>query len=161
MKVRAIVLSIRMVALAVWIGGLIALGAIAAPLVFGSVPAPFSADAMTLVFRRFDRFAIACGAILLACEGWERAVKHPTSRLDGFRLIATAVATLLAVIEGVFISPKIAALHGARAIRGVGEAGLELESVHRWAEALAKGELLVLVGVVVLTAWAVPEDRVH
>jgi len=160
MNARAVVLSIRILALSVWVGGLIALGAIAAPLVFGNVPAPFSADAMTLVFRRFDRFAIVSGAILLACEGWWRAILPRASRIDLARVCATGVATALALLEGMWVSPKIAALHAAHAVRGVGEAGMELEAIHRWAETIAKGELVALVVVVVLTAWAVTPNRV-
>ena len=47
--------AISTLAAAVWLGGILVLGAIVAPIVFHEVPAPTSADAMTHVFLRFDR----------------------------------------------------------------------------------------------------------
>ena len=54
----AVASVIGALAVAVWLGGLLVLGAIAAPLVFANVSFPQSADAMTLVFRRFDTVAM-------------------------------------------------------------------------------------------------------
>ena len=45
---------VALLAIAVWLGGLLALGAVVAPVVFSMVSMPASADAMTTVFRRFD-----------------------------------------------------------------------------------------------------------
>src|SRR5258705_10868103 len=59
---------VAIVCLAIWVGGLVALGACAAPIVFHVVPAPLSGDAMGAVFRRFDFIAIACGVVVLASE---------------------------------------------------------------------------------------------
>ena len=59
---------VALLAVAVWLGGLVALGAVAAPVVFSTVPWPSSADAMSIVFRRFDAVAMACAAIVLATE---------------------------------------------------------------------------------------------
>jgi len=59
---------VALLAVAVWLGGLAALGAVAAPVVFSTVPWPSSADAMSIVFRRFDAVAMACAAIVLSTE---------------------------------------------------------------------------------------------
>ena len=64
----AILAIVALLAVAVWLGGLTALGAVAAPVVFSTVPWPSSADAMSIVFRRFDAVAMACAAIVLATE---------------------------------------------------------------------------------------------
>src|SRR5688572_13404979 len=63
-----LVAAIYLLALALWLGGLVVLGAIVAPTVFRIVPAPTSADAMTVVFRRFDVIAIAAGVVALVSE---------------------------------------------------------------------------------------------
>ena len=60
--------ALALAAVAVWVGGMLALGAIVAPVVFGMVAAPMSADAMTVVFRRFDRVALVCVVLLLLSE---------------------------------------------------------------------------------------------
>jgi putative copper export protein len=47
---------VQLLSIAVWAGGLLALGAIVAPIVFRTVPAPTSADAMSP--RRRSRHAV-------------------------------------------------------------------------------------------------------
>ena len=69
---RTVVTSIAVVqllAVGLWASGLLTLGAVVAPIVFHVVPAPSSADAMTLVFRRFDGIAITCAAVALVSSG--------------------------------------------------------------------------------------------
>jgi hypothetical protein len=53
-------------------------------------------------------------------------------------------ATVLALTIGAWLSPAIAVLHRGGAVRHVGAAGEELERLHKLAELLAKGELLLL-----------------
>ena len=65
---RTLLYVVRYVMVSIWLGGLVLLGTNVAPLIFRNVPAPTSADAMTLVFMRFDRFAVASGIMLLAVE---------------------------------------------------------------------------------------------
>jgi hypothetical protein len=147
---RTAILTLYVLALALWAGGLVVLGAIVAPTVFGIVPAPTSADAMTVVFRRFDGVAIACAVIALLAEAalaWRGGVSR---RLDVLRGGATAVAAALAITEGAWLSPRIQALHRGGAVRGFGDAGLELEHLHRIAESVAKTELALLAAALVL-----------
>jgi Domain of unknown function (DUF4149) len=151
--------ALSLLALSVWLGGFGILGAVVAPLVFGIVPAPASADAMTAVFRRFDSVAIACAVIVLVVEGAHAYLRAPLLRRDLVRAGLAVVAGGLAVVEATVISPHIEALHLAGAVRGLGAAGLELDSVHHTAESLAKIELTLLV--IVLAIHAFRGDRAH
>lgn len=135
---------------ALWLGGLVALGAITAPIVFDVTPMPQSADAMTLVFRRFDVVAMTCAALALASEAVRAIVRLPAGRLDHARTVVVAVAAAAATYEGVSLSPQIAGLHAAGAIRGVGAAGLALSRLHGLAEACGKAQVGLLVALVVL-----------
>ncbi len=136
---------VQLLAIAVWAGGLLALGAIVAPIVFRVVPAPTSADAMTLVFRRFDGVAIACAVIALVAEAAFAAAGHGArARGDLARGVCLVGATVAAMTIGAWLSPGIAELHRGGAVRHVGEAGQELERLHKFAELLAKGELVLL-----------------
>jgi uncharacterized membrane protein len=137
-------------AVAVWLGGLVALGAIAAPIVFSVVTMPQSADAMTMVFRRFDLVSMSCAAVALAAEATRAVARVPFARLDHARAAATVGAALLATYEGTSVSPRIAVLHMSGAVRGLGPAGLELSRLHDVAEACGKAELAMLVLVVAL-----------
>ena len=135
---------VQLLAVAFWAGGLVALGAIVAPIVFHVVPAPTSADAMTLVFQRFDRVAITCAAIALVAEAAFAMRGGKVTRVDLVRGLALVGAAGLAIAIGAWLSPGIAELHQGGAVRGSGEAGLALERLHRLAEALAKTEIVLL-----------------
>jgi hypothetical protein len=140
----AIASVIGALAVAVWLGGLIALGAITAPLIFANVSFPQSADAMTLVFRRFDTVAMTCAAVAMACEATKVAARVSFRAADHLRAGLTVVAAVLAVVEGTLVSPRIAALHGAGVVRGMGVAGETLSHLHDIAEALGKTEVVLL-----------------
>jgi hypothetical protein len=146
---RAVRCATALIAVAVWLGGLLALGAIAAPVVFSVVSFPSSADAMTIVFRRFDLVAMACAAILMGAEATGAAAGARFALADHVRAGVSALAGAVAVLEGTSVSPRIAALHRAGAVRGAGSAGLELARLHDLAEWCGKTEVVLLVVVVV------------
>jgi hypothetical protein len=146
--------SVSLLAAAVWLGGLVALGALAAPVVFRVAPFPSNADAMTIVFRRFDLVAMGCAATLLATEavrpalGMRFAMRFAPA--DHARAALSVVAACLAVFEGTRVSPRIAELHAGGAIRGLGAPGIELTRLHDLAETCGKAQLVLLAVVVVL-----------
>jgi hypothetical protein len=151
---RRVVTSIAVVqllAMAMWACGLLTLGAIVAPIVFRNVPAPSSADAMTLVFGRFDSVAIVCAAIALVAEAAFAVRGGRVVRADMIRALCLVIATGLAITIAVWLSPGIAELHRGGAVRGFGEAGLALERLHHLAERLAKIEVAAVVAAFVLT----------
>lgn len=139
---RAAVVAVM--ALAIWIGGLVALGACVAPLVFKMVPAPTSGEAMGAVFRRFDLIAMSCAVVVLGCEAvriWVREGSATNAeRLRGLLAVTAAGA---AIYGGLELSPSIVALHAAGAVRGFGENGVKLDRIHDLAEAVAKVEVTV------------------
>ena len=141
-------------AAAVWLGGLLALGALTAPVVFAVVSMPQSADAMTLIFRRFDLVAMSCAAVVLACEAARAIARVPFARLDHARAAVGVLAAGVTTYEGTAVSPRIAELHMEGVIRGLGPAGLELSRLHDRAELLGKTSVLLLVALVVLQAAA-------
>lgn len=149
-KARVVVVTIYVLAIAAWAGGLVVLGAIVAPTVFRIVPAPSSADAMTVVFRKFDAVAMVSAAIALVAEATLFLRDGKATRLDLVRGGAAVVASVLAILVGAWLSPGISELHRNGAVRGLNEAGIELERLHKLAETAGKGQLLLLLGVLVL-----------
>ncbi|HEY1954720.1 MAG TPA: DUF4149 domain-containing protein [Polyangiaceae bacterium] len=148
--------SIALLAAGVWLGGILVLGAIVAPTVFGMVPAPTSADAMTIVFTSFDKIAMTAAAIVAVCEvvALRARAKIPPTKIDVARLAVIGAAGALAVVQGLWLSPTIVALHRDGAVRGSGELGQKLERFHSWSETCGKTESLLLVALVVLLAHA-------
>lgn len=150
---------VQLLAIAVWAGGLLALGAVVAPIVFRVVPAPTSADAMTLVFRRFDSVAMACAAVALVAEAAFAARGGKVTRADVVRALCLVAAAALAIAVGGWLSPGIAELHRQGAVRHVGEAGAALERLHRLAEALSKAEIVFLFAGFTLSVAKVARPR--
>lgn len=135
---------VAVMALAIWIGGLVALGACAAPLVFKIVPAPTSGEAMGAVFRRFDLIAITCAVVVLGCEAvriWVR--EGSATNAERLRGLLAVIAAAAAIYGGVELSPSIVALHAAGAVRGFGENGVALDRIHDLAEIVARVEVTV------------------
>jgi len=169
---RLAVQALALLATGVWLGGILVLGAIVAPTVFREVPAPSSADAMTLVFTRFDKLAMTCAAIVAVCEvvrfrmdRADGALEKKVDTIDLVRLVIIAVAGALAVIQGAWLSPGIVTLHQNGAIRGLGPLGEKLEIIHTWSERCGKAECLLLIVLVVLLVRATrtnhPENPVR
>jgi uncharacterized membrane protein len=146
-------------AVALWLGGLVALGAVTAPIVFAVAPMPQSADAMTMVFRRFDMIAMTCAAVVLASEAARVIARVPFRRLDHARAAVSVLAAGVTTYEGMNVSPRIAELHVAGAVRGVGAAGLELSRLHDTAEVCGKTAVVLLAALVILQAAAASSGR--
>ncbi len=105
-----------LVAIAVWTGGLLALGAIAAPAIFDVVAARGIADARIVsgaifgeTLRRFHLVAYGCGAAVLLTL-LARAVLGPRPRRFGLRLGIAAVMVAAALYAGLLLQTRIAAL---------------------------------------------------
>jgi Domain of unknown function (DUF4149) len=154
MILRRVTGVVAMLAIALWLGGLIVLGTLVAPVIFAQVSMPWSADAMTVIFQRFDGIAMSCAAALLATEAARAIARMPFARVDHLRAVASVLAAGAAVYEGVSVSPRIAALHGEGAVRSLGSAGMELSKLHDLAELLGKAEVALLLVVVVLQVVA-------
>jgi uncharacterized membrane protein len=148
---RILVSALSLVAAAVWLGGIVVLGAVVAPTVFRIVHAPDSADAMTTVFLTFDKIAMSA-AVVIAVTEVLRSRMGPVRRVDLARLSTAVVASGLAFAQGLWLSPRIAELHAHGAVRNVGELGQRLESVHRMSEFCGKTESVALVVFLVLVA---------
>lgn len=143
--------TVAVIALGLWAGGLIALGACAAPFVFEFTPYPFSGQAMGLAFRRFDGIAMTCGTIVVGCE----VARTLVARRRDPQLVARirrALAILLAcgaIYGGVRLTPAILEMHSTGVRRNVGAEGAELERLHAQAELIGKatvpGALLLIV----------------
>jgi uncharacterized membrane protein len=149
--------TVALVAASVWLGGLLALGAIVAPLVFTMIPRPDAADVMTLIFQRFDRVAVISAVVILSTEAWRAAGRPKISRSDFARAATAAIAGGLAVVEALWITPAIVGLHRGGAALGLGAAGIELERMHRLAETCGKAQVafvLLLIGLEVATLSA-------
>lgn len=145
-------------------GGLIALGACAAPFVFRLTPAPWSGHAMGAAFARFDRIALACVGVVLLAEIVRtfvagRRARFPLARARRIGAVALAAAV---AYQGMVITPAINDLHQGGTERGVGTAGQRMEAIHQRASLVGRGVAALAAALVVLhvltLSRARPED---
>jgi hypothetical protein len=102
-----------LLALAVWVGGLVALGAIAAPAIFDVVTLRPIADGRALsgaifgeILRRFHLVAYGCAAGVIGSL-ITRAVLGPRPRWFAVRLAIAAVMLAATAYSGLVVSPRI------------------------------------------------------
>lgn len=139
-------------ALGVWAGGLVALGACAAPFVFELTPYPFSGQAMGAAFRRFDSIAIGCGVVALGAEVVRTlaAAGQSQSRWMRVRRYLAIAMSVSALYAGMRLTPTIIDMHGQGVRRNVGARGAELERIHRQAELIGKATVPLAVVLIAL-----------
>lgn len=145
----------------VWVGGMIALGACAAPFVFRLTPAPYSGDAMGAAFARFDQVALGAAVVLLGAEvarTWASGTRSRSAAARVRRVLAVLIAAC-AAYTGLSITPHINELHRAGAQRGQGPLGDELEAIHHRAESLGKAETALGIALVALHVFTLAARR--
>jgi len=162
--VEKIAATVAVLATGVWVGGMIALGACAAPFVFRLTPAPFSGDAMGAAFARFDSIALGAAVFVLGAEVARTWAAGPRGRRVPARIrrIVAIAMTFCAAYIGLALTPKINEMHRAGVQRGQGPAGAELERIHKRAELVGKAETALGVSLVILHMFTLgggrPED---
>jgi putative copper export protein len=162
--VDRIAATAAVVASGVWVGGMIALGACAAPFVFRMTPDPFSGDAMSAAFARFDQIALFAAVVVLGAEVTRTWVAGPRGRvlLPRIRRVIGISMAIGAAYTGLSLTPQITNLHRAGVRRGVGPEGHVLERIHKRAEAVGKAEVAFGVALVALHIFTLgvrrPED---
>lgn len=132
------------------VGGMVALGACAAPAVFRLVPLPLSGDAMGTAFARFDSIAIGGAAVILGAELLRTFLgrrARPTLLGRARRISGIVLAGLISLMA-LSLTPTINELHRAGVTRGQGEDGQRLDAVHRRAELIGKLEALLALALI-------------
>src|SRR5262249_28999837 len=92
--------ALEALALCLWLGGLVAVGALVAPVAFGVLSRPEAGRVVGECFRRLNLIGFACAGVLLLALLLEAAVlPHAHTRLRATR----AVLVLLAVALGLYL----------------------------------------------------------
>ncbi len=145
--------------LSVIIGGLLALGAFTAPVLFKHFARPEAGDAMTLIFRRYDMVLLIGLGLILGGE-LLRIIPTGLPPLLSFPVIVRYV--ILAALGGMVLystlvlNPKIEALQDQPDFRSNLEVREQFNRVHKLSEKLAKMELLAGVILLMLTPFVQP-----
>jgi hypothetical protein len=154
-----------LLALVVWIGGLLALGTVAAPAVFGVIGASgvqnarlLAGDVFGETLRRFALVTYGCGALLLLTL-LTRGILGPRPRRFAWRAALAFVMLATALASGIVVTGRINAL---RAGIGVAPSSLpendprrvEFGRLHGLSTGL---QLIPLLGGLALLYWELKE----
>ncbi|MBK9260282.1 MAG: DUF4149 domain-containing protein [Polyangiaceae bacterium] len=167
-RIRAIVERVAatagVLAAGLYIGGLLALGACAAPMVFRLTPTPFSGDAMGAAFARFDQIAIGASVVALGSEIARTWAAGPSGRTAAARIrrFCAILMALATTYVGMALTPRINELHRAGVRRDGTPQGQVLEAIHRRAETVGKAGMVFAASFVALGIFTLrvrrPED---
>lgn len=123
-----------LLAAALWAGGLLALGAIAAPSIFDTVAARGVSEGRVLagaifgeILRRFHLLSYAAGAIII-CSLVARGALGPRPAHLGLRLAVASVMLAVALYSGIVLAAQI---ERARAAAGGAPSSLSLDDPRR------------------------------
>jgi len=130
------------VALALWIGGAIALGALTAPELFRRLQRPDAGAIFGTILRRFSRIRLGAVIVALIAAGvkhveWER---HTSSHWIAARWVLLALLSAVVLYEIGYLEPVMGRLRGSA----------EFMRLHRRSEGLMKVSLLAALGAVFL-----------
>lgn len=145
----------------VFVGGMVALGACAAPFVFRLTPAPFSGDAMGAAFARFGQIALGASVLILGGEVVRTWASGKRGRTIGARVrrIAGILLAVLTAYVGLTLTPRINQMHRAGVIRDESPEGQALERTHKQAEMVGKVEVALGIVLVFLHVLTLPARR--
>jgi uncharacterized membrane protein len=159
---------LEMLAITVWIGGMIVLSFIVAPAIFQTAPSRDSAGrSFGLMLRRFYRVAYACGFVILAASIFRLSVVYVSSRpyllpfvVEGraallVRLVIVIVMLGLTLYSGLSVSRRIDSLR-SRTPDGIDHLAKkdplreQFNSLHRLSTTIMAFNLLLGVALAVL-----------
>lgn len=138
-------------ALALWIGGAIALGALTAPELFRRLPRTDAGAIFGTILRRFSRIRLAAIVVALIAAGvkhfqWER---HASSPWIAARWACLVLLSAIVLYEIGYLEPVMGRLRGR--MRGEDDpARAEFMRLHKRSEGLMKLSLLAAVAAVFL-----------
>lgn len=154
--------ALQSLGFALMAGGMLALGAFTAPMVFGQFPRAEAGPVMAIIFRRYDVvLQVALGLALLG--EWLRFASRQVA-VKGFLpvlrwvLLGGLTATLL--YATLIVNADIERMNRAGMKRDfTTEAGRQFEARHKQSEGLYKADLLMVCLLILLTPFASQRKR--
>jgi hypothetical protein len=147
----------QLLGLSLMVGGMLALGAFTAPVIFHQFPRPEAGAAMAIIFRRYDTVLLIALAMLISGELY-RIIHHGgfasilrSGWLSTFRLGALVLLSALTLISTQTVNAKLYALQPTlSSAQNPQQQQQSFDTLHTLSETLYKGQLLAAVLVLLL-----------
>jgi hypothetical protein len=132
--------------LALMIGGLLALGAFTAPVLFKQFPRDAAGVAMTVIFRRYDTvLLVSAGLVLVGL-----VLAWLSGQRQWLKLGLGAVLSALVIYSCTVINPQLEAKQNQGLATPADHQ--QFQALHKQSEALAKSQLFLGLVVLIVTA---------
>ncbi len=149
--------TLMLLALIVWIGGIIFFAFVLAPTVFAVLPTrELAGDVVNPSLARLHWIGLICGLVFLLCSIIYNQLRYGHMRLFSASHVLVIVMLVLTAISHFGVTPRMSTL---RANMGVidnvpvtDQRRVEFNHLHLWSTRLEGGVLLCGLGVVILTA---------
>jgi hypothetical protein len=138
---------IQQLGLALMIGGLLALGAFTAPVLFKQFDRDAAGQAMTIIFRRYDWVILVATGLVVIGEIVRTTVQPFSTTPAGWARVAMSGVLIVLVVASTFnTNPQLTKLYAA------GQHNTPaFHTVHKQSEGLAKGQLMASIALLVLS----------
>lgn len=147
--------GLQNVGLALMVGGMLAIGAFCAPVIFKHFPRHEAGAALTVIFMRFDK--VLLGALVLMLMG--EALRFCSQQfvwqtpLGYLRLALMLVLAGLMLFATLKVNPSIATMQSRGISPNATPEGIQFAKTHQLSESLYKAQMLLALGLLLLTPW--------
>jgi uncharacterized membrane protein len=145
--------AVMMLALIVWIGGIMFFAFVLAPTLFTVLPSPqMAGTVVSPTLTKLHNLGLISGLVFLICSvvyNWRR---YAQLRLMSTTHILLIVMLVLTAISQFVVTPRMRELRTSPNGLETSSARQEFDSLHIWSTRLEGGVLLLGLGVVALTA---------
>jgi hypothetical protein len=146
-----------LLALIVWIGGIVFFAFVEAPTLFLVLPSTrMAGDVVSASLTKLHWIGFVSGAVFLVCSQLYNRLKHGKPQLFAASHIFVVLMLALTAVSQFGITPKMrdlrAEMQSANNLAPNDPRPLEFDRLHEWSTRLESGVLLLGLGVVVLTA---------
>jgi putative copper export protein len=105
--VAALAETLMALAIGLWIGGMVALGAFTAATVFRDLPRETAAPTMATIFRSFDGVIVGCVIAVAIAAGVRLLAVGVHGRADRVALVASSALIVLGLLDVGYVHPGI------------------------------------------------------
>lgn len=151
--------AIMLLALIVWIGGIIFFAFVLAPTLFAVLPNPqMAGNLVSPTLSKLHSIGLLAGAVFLLCSLVYNWMKYSQLRLFSATHVLVVLMFFLTAISQFAITPRMRELREGPSGLGAPNARAEFDRLHAWSIRTEGGVLLLGLGVVVMTARGIEKD---
>jgi len=144
--------TVMLLALIVWIGGVVFFAFVMAPTLFTVLSPPVAANVVSPALSKLHSIGLVAGAVFLTSSLIYNWRKYAQLRLFSATHVLVVLMMALTATSQFAITPRMRELRSAGLTAGGGEARAEFDRLHNWSTRAESGVLLLGLVVAALTA---------